>query len=135
MLFIIIFINGIFCCFFVFYPVTKICIWSTTIWIYFMKFVIQKITQSKIKLRPFIDVSNPIWYLEKWDWKIFSITSSTLSLIMISMLSFFECITCSSMYQIFWDYLWYFFNYGLILLTYFSTGIVLFLWPLLSYSI
>ena len=51
--------------------------------------------QSKIKSLPLIDVSNPICYLLRTDSKRFSINSYTLSLIMISMLSFFECITHS----------------------------------------
>ena len=58
--------------------------------------VMQKNKQSKIKLLPVVDVSNLIWYLERSDSKSSSITSSALSLVMISMLSFFECITCSS---------------------------------------
>ena len=41
-------------------------------------------------------VSNPISYLLRSDLKVFSITSSSLSLIMISMLSLFECDTRSS---------------------------------------
>ena len=81
-----------------------------------------------------------------------SITSSTLLLVMISMLSLFECITCSSslsleeikliaivnwVFHVF-DFLRLFirsFKYSLILLGYFSTDSVLFLSPLLSYSI
>ena len=50
----------------------------------------------KYEIIPFIDVSNPILYLERSDWKSSSITSSALSLITISILSPFECITCSS---------------------------------------
>ena len=49
------------------------------------------------KLTTLIDVSNPIWYLERNDSKISSIASSALSLIMISMLSLLECITRSSL--------------------------------------
>ena len=45
---------------------------------------------------PSIDVSNPILYLERIDWKSSSITSSSLSLIISSMLSLPECITHSS---------------------------------------
>ena len=44
----------------------------------------------------FIGFSHRIWCLEKSDWKSYFITSFALSLIMISVLSFFECITCSS---------------------------------------
>ena len=42
------------------------------------------------------DVSNTIWYLEKSDWESFSVTSSALPLILISMLSLFECTTLFS---------------------------------------
>ena len=68
--------------------------------------------------------NNPIRYQENIVWKSFSLGLSALSLIMISMLSLFKCIThCSllsvdevkliaivnwiSAYQIFWDFLWY----------------------------
>ena len=44
-----------------------------------------------MKVLTFIDVSNPIWYLERSDLKSSSITSSALSLIMISISSLFEC--------------------------------------------
>ena len=49
-----------------------------------------------MKSLPFIDFSNPIWYLESIDLKISSITSSALSWLMISMLWLFECVTRSS---------------------------------------
>ena len=64
--FIILFIDGIYCSFFVFYPVRRTYIRSTSFKIYY------KWTQSKIKSIPYIDVSNPIWYLEKkWLKKFF----------------------------------------------------------------
>ena len=60
------------------------------------------------------------WYLLRRDLKSFSITFCALSLIFISLLSVFECITCSSSLcleeiilvefstcEIFRDYLWY----------------------------
>ena len=49
-----------------------------------------------MKSLPLIDVSNPMCYLERFYNLKGSITQSALSLIMISMLSLFECITCSS---------------------------------------
>ena len=51
---------------------------------------------NTIKDIPFIDVSNPIWYLERSNWKSSPKVSSALSLIMISMLSLFYCIIRSS---------------------------------------
>ena len=39
---------------------------------------------------------HPVWYLKKNYWKSSSITSSVSSLTMIFILSFFECILCSS---------------------------------------
>ena len=47
-----------------------------------------------MKALPLIDVSNPISYLERSYWKSYSITLSVLSLIMVAMLSLFDCITC-----------------------------------------
>ena len=55
-----------------------------------------KWTQSKIKSLILIYVSNPIWYLLKIDPKNISRTSFALSLILIFMLSRFECIISSS---------------------------------------
>ena len=55
-----------------------------------MSTIKDKITSS------YIDVSSPTWYLLRSDLKSFSVTSSGLSLIMISMLSLFQCITNSS---------------------------------------
>ena len=54
---------------------------------------------TKINSLPFIDVSKPIWHLERSDWK-----SSVL--IMTSMLLLLECIACSlsvSLEEIKWD--------------------------------
>ena len=48
------------------------------------------------KNKSFINVSNTVWYLERRDWKRSSTTSSAFSLIIICMLSLFECITLSS---------------------------------------
>ena len=47
-----------------------------------------------------IDISNPIWDLEGSDWKSSSITSSAVILIIVSMLSFFEHITCASSFSL-----------------------------------
>ena len=58
-----------------------------------MTFVLHELPQSKIKFLPFIAVSKPIWYLEINNSGSSLITLSALSLIMISMLSLFECIT------------------------------------------
>ena len=72
---------------------------------------------------PLTGVSNPIWYLERSDWKSSSIISSTLSFIMIFMSSLLECILRSLSLsleeikliavvnwifhvQIFWDHSW-----------------------------
>ena len=66
-----------------FYPIQRIYIWSTMIWITWWHLYYNKWTQIKDKITD----------VEKRDWKISSITSSGLSLIMISMLSIFECIT------------------------------------------
>ena len=55
-----------------------------------MSTIKDKITSS------YIDVSSPTWYLLRSDLKSFSVTSSGLSLIMISMLSLFQCIRNSS---------------------------------------
>ena len=49
-----------------------------------------------IKSLPFMDVSNPIFCLERSDWKSSSITVSSLSLIMILMIPQFESILRSS---------------------------------------
>ena len=96
---------------------------------------------QKIKSHPGIDVSNPFWYLDRSDWKSSCITSSALSLIIISMLSPFECMTHSSSLSlddikliviVYWifhisDFLRPFrsFKYDLILLRYSSTDNVL----------
>ena len=39
--YVIFFVDGIYCCIFVFHPIRRIFIWSTTIRIYFMAFIIQ----------------------------------------------------------------------------------------------
>ena len=91
----------------------------------------------------------PIWYLHSSDSKRSSINSSALSLIMISLLSLFECITRSSSLPLkeikliaivnlgfhVSDFFMMFFKYGLIILRYSSIDCVLFLPSLLSYSI
>ena len=77
----IFFIDKIYCCFFPFYPIRRVYIWSTFFKIYYMTYLhCNKLTQSKIKSLTFIDVSNPNWYLERCDWK----RSSTISSIILS---------------------------------------------------
>ena len=78
---------------FVFYQLGRLYTWSNMIRIHFITFVIQQIAQSKKKLLPFMNFSNTVWCLERSDWKSSSITSFTLSLIIISLVSFFKCIT------------------------------------------
>ena len=102
-------------------------------------------------LVPFIS-SELFWYLLLNESKSYLITSSAPSLIMISMLPLFECITCYSSLSmeeinLFANVNWIFhmsdflilfmmsFNYSLILLRYSWTNSVLFLSLLLSYSI
>ena len=101
--------------------------------------------------RPFID-SKLFWYIFLSESKSSFITSSASLLIMISILSPFECIIHSSslsmeeikLFDIFnWilhvsDFLRLFmisFKYGLVLIRYSSTDNILFLSLLLSYSI
>ena len=74
----IIIINRMCCCFFVFYPVRRIYVWSTTFQIYFVTIAMQQINTIKDVTLPFIDVSNPVWYLERNDskssWKVFVVS-------------------------------------------------------------
>ena len=101
---------------------------------------------------PLIDVSNPIWLLERGNWKSSSTPSSGLLLIIIFEYSLFECITRSSLLSLeeikliaivscifheleFLRLFMMSFKYGLVLLRYSSNDSVLFLWPLLSYSV
>ena len=53
------------------------------------------ITKSKIKSLPFVNVSNPVWRLERSDWKNSAKALSALLWVMISMLLLFKCITRS----------------------------------------
>ena len=114
----IVIIFRVYCSFLVFYPIH---LWSTTIQIYFITFSLQLISMIKNKLLPFISLSISIWYLDKTNTKSSSIKSYTWSLIIISaitlwmhyavFISIFRKLIKSiefSMYQIFWDYLWYF---------------------------
>ena len=104
-----------------------------------------------MKSLSFMVVLNPISFLERSDWKSFSITSSVLLLIVTFMLSFFECITRSSSLSLedikliaivnwffhvsyFLRSFMIFFRYGLNLLTCSTTNSVFFLSPLLSCS-
>ena len=128
--------------FFCFLSSSEICIWSGAILfrVYFMK---NKSTWSKMTRLPFIVVSKV--------WKGVSIILSALALIMVSMLSLFECIKHSWFVLLekiklialvnlvflvsFFVRLFISFRYGLILLINSTTERVLFLSPLLSYSI
>ena len=63
-----------------------------------LKFILRHLqyhewTQSSMKSLPFNDFSNPIWYFLISDLKSSAVTSFASWLIMISMLSVFECIT------------------------------------------
>ena len=60
----------------------------------FTTFTIQ--WMNTIKGKTYDCFFHPVWYLKKNYWKRSSITSSVSSLTMIFMLSFFECILCSS---------------------------------------
>ena len=51
--FIIICIDEIYCCFFIFHPIRRSYIWSTTIKIYFMEFIIQQINTIKNEIALF----------------------------------------------------------------------------------
>ena len=68
--------------FFVFYLIRRIYIWSISLKLILC--IYDKWTQSNVKSLQLIDVSNPIWYLERSAWKSSSITSFGLWLIMIS---------------------------------------------------
>ena len=65
----------IYCGFLLFYPVWRINIWTTTFEIYLAVFVIQTYTESNRKPLSLIDVSKPVWYLERLDSKSSSTTS------------------------------------------------------------
>ena len=56
--------------------------WFTKFKNFFMTFLAKQMIT--IKSLPFIGVSKPIWYLERKDWKHFSIILSALPLIMIN---------------------------------------------------
>ena len=137
----------IYYCFFVFYLVWRMYKWSAPFKIYFMAFIKPKMNSIK----PFIDVSNPIWYLERSDWKsmynfpcfvnshdfyviIFKMHySSSLSLKDIKLIPIVNYIFhVSDFFHISFVTL---FRYGIILLTYFSIDSVLFLSLLPWYSI
>ena len=113
--------------------------------------VFNTITEHNLRqILPFID-SKLFWYLFLSESKSYFIASSASSLIMISMLSIFECITPSSSLSmeeitLFAIVNWIFlvsnflrfyiksFKYGPILLRYSSTDNVLFPSPLLLYQ-
>ena len=84
----IFFIDRIYLCFFVFYPIRRIYIWSITILIYFTTFTILPSTT--------FDWFQIIWISILSESKSYLITSFASSLIMISTFSFFECIAPSA---------------------------------------
>ena len=149
---IIFFIDKMYCCFFVFSPVKRIYIWSTSILIYFITFVIQWMNtiKDKITTSHWCFQSNLI-SAKKWSKTFFYI----IICIVINhefCVIIFKCITCSSLFFleeikiiVIVDWIFYVqdflrsfmisFKYGLILLRYSSVDTVLFLSPLLSYSI
>ena len=90
---IIFFIYRSFCHFFALCPIRRIYISSALFKTYFIAHVIWQMIAIKYKNHYLSCFLAPTWYLKKSNWKSSSITSSALSLIMISMLSLFECIT------------------------------------------
>ena len=87
------FFDRIYCCLFVFYQIGKIYIYSTTIWIY-INDICNTINEHNQRQNHYL-----LWmfrYLERSVSKSSYKTSSDLSLIMIFMLSLFECIRPSS---------------------------------------
>ena len=82
------FIDGIYCCFFVFYPIRRIYIWSSTIQIHFIKFIMQWMNIIEDKLTMFHRFQFILLSISKYIKKFF-ITSSTSLLNMISVLSLF----------------------------------------------
>ena len=83
----IFFVNVVCCCIFASHRSRGISTWSAMFKFFLWHLYCNKLRQPNIKPLPFIDVSNLIWYLERRNWKIFSITSSSLSLIISFMLS------------------------------------------------
>ena len=138
-------------CFFVFCPIRRSDIWSATIWIYFVTFITQYLkTKIEDKLTNFHRFQIILITIFEWIKKFFY--NFICFIIMISMLWPFECITRSSSLsmeeiKLFAIVSWIFhvsgffrlfmvsFKCGLILLRYSSANSVLFLSPLLSYSI
>ena len=84
-----------------FYPIRRIYIWSTMILIYFMTFIIKYMNTIKYEIitSHWFSQSNLIFFISQSKSSL--ITSSDLSLIMISMLSLFECMTRSSSWSSF----------------------------------
>ena len=69
------------------YSIWRTNIWNTTFLFILWHLKYSKLTPSKIKSLAFIDVSNPIWYLQKSDSKISSTTSFALSWVMTSVIN------------------------------------------------
>ena len=147
---IIFFIDRIFCHFFALCPIRRIYISSAVFKTYFIAHMIWQMNAIKYKNNYLSCFLTPTWYLKKSDRKSSSITSSALLLIMISMLSFFECITGLSSFPLeeinlklivvvnlifhVWDY-WHHFWYllGLIFVRYFFIFNVIII-PNITYS-
>ena len=86
-------INAIYCCFFVFYRIRRVCIWSSTFKIYSMTFLSQQINIIKDKITTFHScfLSNLI-SRKKWL-KAFFYNFIFLLLFIGSVLSVLKCIT------------------------------------------
>ena len=95
--FILIFIDRICCCLFCFLSNKEnlYMIYTSSDLFYDICNTINEQKQRQNHYLSFIDVSNSIWYLEKSVWKSSCINSLALSLIVISVLSLFECFTRS----------------------------------------
>ena len=143
----IFFIDRIYCYFFVFYPVRRIYIWSTMIWIYFITFIMSTIKDKLTTFHQFQIILTSIfqWIKKLFYYFIFFAINHDFYFVI---LLFFECITRSSSLSmeetklfaiansIFHvsDFLRRFimsFKYGVILFRYSSTDKLLFLSPLL----
>ena len=140
-----------FCCFFLFYPVWRINIWSSTFKNSSPDIYKTTVGLNRKKDRSLIDVSKLIWWLERSDSKSSLTTIFAISYGISSILSLLECITRSSSTSLeeiklaailnsifhvsaFWRLIVISLKYGLILSKYSITDMFLFLSPLLSYS-
>ena len=79
-----------------FNSVRRMNIWTIMFKIHFLTFILQRLTESKIKSLPLIDVLKSIWYLKRSDSKSSLTISFILSYDINSTLLLVECITRSS---------------------------------------